>query len=88
MEELSAGATPGNAQGLVYAGAEKIAHLEAVTPGETLGDTHVLNDLVGDTQRHIGQCAGSGPHAKLHLTRDGGKVTRRHTWRCLGTGRD
>ena len=54
MEELSVGATPGNAQGLVYAGADKVAELEAVTPGETLGEVHALNDLLGDTWRHIG----------------------------------
>ena len=49
MEELSAGATPGNAQGLVYAGADKVAELEAVTRGDTLGEAHALNDLLGDT---------------------------------------
>ena len=64
MEELLVGATSGNAQGLVYAGADKVAELEAVTPCDTLGDAHELNDLLGDTWRHIGQCTGTGPHAK------------------------
>ena len=49
MEELSVGDTPGNAQGLFYAGADKVAELEAVTPGDTLGDAHALNDLLGDS---------------------------------------
>ena len=62
MEEYSVGDTWGGAQALVNARAGKVAEVEAVTPGDTLGDAHALNDLLGDTWRHTGQCAGAGRH--------------------------
>ena len=60
--ELSVGDTRGGAQALVDAMADTPAEVEAVTPGDTLGDAHALNDLLGDSWRHTGQCAGSGQH--------------------------
>ena len=57
MEELSVGDTRGGAQALVNALAETLAEVEALTNGDTLRDAHALNHLLGDTWRHIGQCA-------------------------------
>ena len=57
MEELSVGDTRGGAQALVNALAKTLAEVEALTTGDTLRDAHALNHLLGDTWRHIGQCA-------------------------------
>ena len=35
-------------------------------PGVTLGDAHALNDLLGASWRHTGQCGSSYPHASQH----------------------
>ena len=59
MEELSVGDTWGGAQALVDALADTLAEVEALTTGDTLDDIHVRNDLLGNTWRHIGQCAGT-----------------------------
>ena len=49
MEELSVGDTRGGAEALVDARAYKVAEVKAVTPDDTLSDTHALNDLLGNT---------------------------------------
>ena len=54
--------TLGNAETLVDAMADTLQEVEAVTPGNTLGDAYALNDLLGDRLRHTGQCGGSGQH--------------------------
>ena len=54
MEELSVGDTRDGAEELVHALADTLAEVEALTAGDTLGDIHALNDLLGDTWRHIG----------------------------------
>ena len=59
MEELSVGDKWGCVELLSDAWAENVAHLKAVTPGETLGDGHALNDLLRDSWRHTGECTGS-----------------------------
>ena len=63
MEEYTIFDKRGGAQPLVDARADQVAELKAVKPGNTLGDAHALNDLLGDTWRHTGQCAGTGRHA-------------------------
>ena len=50
-------------QALMDEMADTLAEVEAVTPGDTLGDRYALNDLLGDSWRHTGQCAGSGQQA-------------------------
>ena len=55
MDELSVGDTPGGAQALVDARAERQAEVEAVPPGDKLDDAHALNELLGDTWRHTKQ---------------------------------
>ena len=45
---------------MVDARADTLPEVEAVTPGNTLGDAYALNDLLGDRLRHTGQCAVSG----------------------------
>ena len=62
MEELSVGDTRGGAQALVDALADTDAEVEAFTPCDTLRDPHALNDLLGDTWRHIRECAGTARH--------------------------
>ena len=42
----------GGAQALFDATADKVAELEAVRPGDTLGDAHALKDLRGYTWRN------------------------------------
>ena len=59
MEELSVCDTRDVAEALVDALADTLAEVEALTTGDTLGDIHALNDLLGNTWRHIGQCAGT-----------------------------
>ena len=53
--------TLGNAEALVDAMADTLPEVEAVTPGNTLGDAYALNDLLGDSWRHTGQCGSTGP---------------------------
>ena len=60
MEEYPIFEKRGGAQALLDPWAEKVAELEAVTPGDTLGDVHAQNDLLGDSWRHTGQCTDSG----------------------------
>ena len=50
-------------QALVDALADTLTEVEALTTGDTLGDSHGLNDLLGDTCRDIGQCAVTCRHA-------------------------
>ena len=64
MEELSVGDTWGCAEALRDAWADKVAEFEAVTPGDTLGDAHALNYLLGGSWRQTGQCAATGRHAE------------------------
>ena len=59
IEELSKGETQGGAQALVAALADTLAEVEALTTCDTLGDIHGPNDVLGNTWRHIGQCAGT-----------------------------
>ena len=49
MEEKSLGDTPDGAEALVDGRADTVEEVEAVIPGDTLGDAHALNDLLGDT---------------------------------------
>ena len=63
MDELSVGDTPGGAQALVDARADTLAEVEAVPPGDKLDDELAPNDLLGDSGRHIKQCAVTGRHA-------------------------
>ena len=64
MEELSVGDIRGGAQALVDALADTHADVEALTSCHTLRDSQALNVLLGDTWRHIGQCAGTARHAE------------------------
>ena len=63
MKGLSVGEKRGGAQALFDAMADTLPELEAVTPGDTLGDAYELNDLLGDRLRDTRQCGGSGQHA-------------------------
>ena len=54
MEEKSLGDTVSGAQALVDARDDTLAQVEAVTPGDTLGDAHALKDLLCDSWRHTG----------------------------------
>ena len=63
MEEKSLGETQGGAQALVEARADALPEEEAVRRRDTKGDLQALNDLLGDTWRHIEQCAGTGRHS-------------------------
>ena len=47
----------------MHARTDTLAEVEVVNPGDTLGDFHALNDLLGDTWRHIGQFAHTGRHS-------------------------
>ena len=49
MEEYSVFDKWVGPQALVDAIAGTLAEVEAVTPGDPLGDAHALNNLVGDT---------------------------------------
>ena len=60
MEEYSVFDKRGGAQALIDAMADTLAEVEAVTPGDTLGDANALIDFVGDTWRPTGQSAGTG----------------------------
>ena len=75
MEEFSVWDTRDGAKTLVSARADTLAEVEAVNPGDKLGDLHALNDLLGDSLRHIGQCAGTARHATWLATRDGGVLS-------------
>ena len=54
MEKWSVGDTWGCAESLRDAWADNVAEWKAVTPGDTLGNGHALNDLLRDSWRHTG----------------------------------
>ena len=49
MEEYSVFDKRLGPQALVDGMADTLAEVEAVTPGDTLGDAHALNDLLGES---------------------------------------
>ena len=51
------------AQALVDALSDTRAEVEALSTGDILGDAQALKNLLGNTWRHTGECAGSGQHA-------------------------
>ena len=63
MEKLSVGDSRACAEALSDAWPDKVVELKAVTLGDTLGDAHALNDLLRESCRHAGPCAGIGRHA-------------------------